>query len=502
VGLEDSAHPTKPVYRTGDLVRWRPDAVLEFVGRTDDQVKIRGYRIEPGEIETVLARHPDVTAAAVVVRREPPGPRLVAYVVPRAGGAVVADALSRYLGERLPAYMVPSAVVSLTALPLTANGKVDRAALPAPDVDRADENRPFVAPRFDAERDLAALFAEVLHLPRVSVTDDFFDLGGHSLLAAELVAKVRSRLGHTLPLSALYSAATVEKLALYLQARLEATGEHSVVPLHETGSRPPLFLIAGVGGHVFTFHKFARLLGADQPTYGVKAIGIDGIRRTPDRFEEVAAEYVREITTLRPHGPYLLGGYSIGAVVALEVALQLQKRGEEVPLLLAFDAYAPGYPPRRSFWRRLSLHLNRLLVPPAGRRRWPYLRQRMLSLKERVYRRLGLGHRIPLPVPGLDMLLSQDVLQRVWSALHAGYLRYQPNSRFAGTVVLVRATELDDWDELVCDDPLFGWERWVDTPVEPHNLPGGHLELFHERNIERLARLVRECVERFTGASV
>src|SRR5205085_7906845 len=216
------------------------------------------------------------------------------------------------------------------------------------------------------------------------------------------LARVQERLGHNLPLGTLFSAPTVEKLAAVLQRKLEVETAGSLVPLRLEGNRPPLFLIAGVGGHVFTFHKFARLLGADQPTYGVKAIGIDGTRRTPDRFEEVAAEYVREITTLRPHGPYLLGGYSIGAVVALEVALQLQKRGEEVPLLLAFDAYAPGYPPRRSFLRRLPLHVNRLLFPPAGRGRWPYLQQRLVSVKERLYRRLGLGHRNALPVPGLD----------------------------------------------------------------------------------------------------
>ena len=128
------------------------------------------------------------------------------------------------------------------------------------------------------------------------------------------------------------------------------------------------------------------------------------------------------------------------------------------------------------------------------------MQQRLVSLKERVYRRLGLGHRNALPVPGLDMLLPQQVLQRVWSALHAGYSRYQPQGRFAGTVVVVRAAEMDEWDELVCEDPLLGWERWADTPVETHTIPGGHLELFHERNIERLAGLVRDCVERNASA--
>ncbi|MFE6505054.1 non-ribosomal peptide synthase/polyketide synthase, partial [Kitasatospora sp. NPDC057738] len=197
------------MYRTGDLVRWGADGQLEFLGRTDDQVKVRGFRVELGEIEAVLAEHPRVARAAVVVRTEGE-PRLVAYAVAEPGAAVTDTALRAHLRERLPKHMVPSAFVLLDALPLTPNGKLDRRALPAPDRQPVDQGR---APRTASEHLLAGLFAEVLGVPEVGADDSFFDLGGHSLLATRLVARARSVLGVELRLRDLFDAPTVAELA-------------------------------------------------------------------------------------------------------------------------------------------------------------------------------------------------------------------------------------------------------------------------------------------------
>ncbi|WP_224282082.1 non-ribosomal peptide synthetase, partial [Streptomyces sp. LS1784] len=202
------------MYRTGDLVRWDADGNLEFLGRTDDQVKIRGFRVELGEIEAVLAEHPQVARAAVVVRTEEE-PRLVAYAVPEPGTAVTDTALREHLRERLPTHMVPAAYVVLDALPLTPNGKLDRQALPAPDRQSADPGR---APRTATEHLLAGLFAEVLGVPEVGADDDFFDFGGHSLLATRLVARARSVLGVELRLRDLFDAPTVAELAAAVDA--------------------------------------------------------------------------------------------------------------------------------------------------------------------------------------------------------------------------------------------------------------------------------------------
>ncbi|MET0399651.1 MAG: amino acid adenylation domain-containing protein [Longimicrobiaceae bacterium] len=215
-----AASAGRRLYRAGDRARWGAGGVLEFLGRTDFQVKVRGFRIEPGEVEAAFARHPRVREAAVVVWEDRPGARrLVAYVVPADGAAVTAAELTGWLGERLPEHMVPASLVVLDSLPLTAHGKLDRGALPAPDV---SSGKGFVAPRTPLEEIVAGAWAAVLGVPRVGVTDDFFALGGHSLLATRLISRVREASGVELPLRAVFEAPTVAELAGRAEAMLRA----------------------------------------------------------------------------------------------------------------------------------------------------------------------------------------------------------------------------------------------------------------------------------------
>jgi thioesterase domain-containing protein len=343
------------------------------------------------------------------------------------------------------------------------------------------------------ERDLAAVWKDVLGVSSLSVTDNFFDLGGHSFLASVLMAQIRARLGHSLPLGMLFSAPTVEKLAAVLQQQLEAGTDGSLVPFREKGDRPPLFLIAGVGGHVFTFHKFARLLGDDQPVYGVKAIGVDGQCATPRRLEEIAAQYVQEILAVRPEGPYVLGGYSVGAVIALELALQLRAAGHTVEQLVVFDMVAPGYPQPLPITRRLLLHANNFLRLEAGQKR-TYLFHRLVNVKRRLFQRMGLGVYNAPEIAGVQVL-QQATLKKVWAALQTAHSHYVPRGRFDGRVVLFRSAQGPDWVGSVFDDPLMGWGRWTTQGVEAHTVPGGHLELFDDRHLGALTAQVREVME-------
>ncbi|NBD14539.1 amino acid adenylation domain-containing protein, partial [Corallococcus sp. c25j21] len=229
-----SSTPGARLYRTGDVVRWRADGQLDYLQRLDFQVKIRGFRIELGEIEASLLNHPQVHEAVVLAREDSPGDkRLVAYVVPTSGHVLDTSVLRAFLKERLPEYMVPAAYVGMESLPLNANGKVDRKALPTPDASpRAD----FIAPRNPTEQKLAEVFAQVLRVERVGIHDDFFALGGHSLLATQLVSRVRATLRHEFPVRALFEAPTVAALAERIDSIPAAPSSTPIriPPLHAT----------------------------------------------------------------------------------------------------------------------------------------------------------------------------------------------------------------------------------------------------------------------------
>jgi acyl carrier protein len=225
-----STNPGARLYRTGDRARYLPDGTIEFLGRLDHQVKIRGFRIEPGEIEAVLGQHPAVREAVVIVREDTPGDkRLGAYVVAHQAALVTSSELRHLVKERLPEFMVPDAFVMLDALPLTASGKVDRRALPAPERGRAAVESTYVAPRSPMEELIAGIWAEVLGLAQISVHDNFFEVGGHSLLATQVMARVRASLQVEVPLRTLFEAPTLAGLAEAVR-ELQAKGASRPVP--------------------------------------------------------------------------------------------------------------------------------------------------------------------------------------------------------------------------------------------------------------------------------
>ncbi|WP_062216587.1 non-ribosomal peptide synthetase [Streptomyces sp. NBRC 109706] len=329
------------MYRTGDLVRWTAQGTLEFLGRLDDQVKVRGFRIEPGEIEAVLAAHPAVSQVTVQVREPRPGDRrLVAYVVldPALPAEHHPD-LREFAGRELPPHMVPSAVVELDALPVTAIGKVDRRALPDPD------GAVFAGrmPANEAETLMCELFAEAAGRPSIGADDNFFEIGGNSLLAAGLMVRVRKVFRTDVSVRALFEAPTPAALV----ARLTDDGGSDaslgvVFPLRATGEGAPLFCVhpgAGIGW------PYSGLLPAlpDHPVYAVQARGLTEPDALPGTVAEMAADYVEQIRKVQPVGPYHLLGWSFGGVVAHEIAAQLQEAGEDVGLLALMDAYPHPY---------------------------------------------------------------------------------------------------------------------------------------------------------------
>ncbi|SPE63027.1 Dimodular nonribosomal peptide synthase [Streptomyces netropsis] len=334
------------MYRSGDLARRRPDGTLEYFGRADHQVKIRGFRIELGEIEAVLAEHDDVADAAVIVREDTPGDkRLVGYAVP--ARETTAALLREHTATELPVHMVPSAVVLLDRLPLTANGKLDRKALPAPDLAAAvTEGR---APRGPREEQLCAIFADVLGLPRVGVDDNFFDLGGHSLLAVRLAGRIKDALGAEVGIGTIFQAPTVAALDTALDAAEGTDALDVLLPLRpaKDGDKAPLYCVHPAGGLSWCYAGLIRHLPADVPIYGMQAQGVGPATAAdplPRTMEELTAHYVDRIREVQPQGPYRLMGWSTGGIIAQGMATRLQDLGHEVELLAILDAYpAEGF---------------------------------------------------------------------------------------------------------------------------------------------------------------
>ena len=329
--------PGARMYRTLDRGRWREDGTLEYLGRMDAQVKVRGHRIELEEVEQALAAHPAVAHAAAAARGESGGAarRLAGYLVARPGATLpTAAELRAYLRERLPEYMVPAVFTWMEALPRTTSGKLDRRALPEPEA--TDDGAAYVAPRPGMEERLAAVWKEVLGVERVGAHDDFFDLGGQSILAARLVARLRGELGRDVPVATLLQAPTVEAMARALDGG-ERTVRLPLVPLQTFGARPPLFMVHPAGGHVVCYRGMAVLLAPDQPVYGLQPRGLEDGQEPLDTVPGLASAYVEAIRRFRPRGPYRLGGWSFGGVVAWEMARQLRAAGEEVDLLAMLD---------------------------------------------------------------------------------------------------------------------------------------------------------------------
>lgn len=330
------------LYRTGDLARWRADGSIDFLGRSDRQVKVRGFRIELEEIEEALRAQPGVRDAAVVARSDgSASSSLVAYVVMHDAAEIDATALRLALAERLPSYMVPAAVVRLAVLPLTANGKLDRAALPAP-AEAVAHTSTVVEPRTLVEAQLHAIWERVLDRSGIGVTDNFFELGGHSLLAVRMFAQIEQVFGVRLPVSALFLAPDIAQLAQRLKDEGFRSPWTSLVAIRGEGPRRPLFLVPGIGGNVLCYGDLARQLGSDQPLYGLQARGLDD-RETPfEHIEPMATHYLAEIRRVQAHGPYRLGGSCFGGVVAYEMAQQLRAAGEPVELLFLLESWPPA----------------------------------------------------------------------------------------------------------------------------------------------------------------
>jgi len=471
--VADPFHEGERMYLTGDLARYRPDGRIEHLGRLDHQIKIRGFRVEPGEIEAALTATHDVAAALVLARGDGPAEmRLVAYVVP-AGIPPAASDLRDRLRAVLPAYMVPSFFVTLDALPLSANGKIDRGALPEPKPGQDVGGARVATPRSAEEERMVAIWARILGVDALGVDDDFFELGGHSLLALRLLLEVERGFGVEIPVSSFFDSATVTVAGLAAKVERARGGGRSGgadAGLSARGT-PILFFVQPWDSAMAALRHFARTLGSDYRVVGMLPERAGGRFDRSRTIEDLARPMLETVRENQPHGPYYIAGYSLGGLLAYEIAGRLRVAGEQVAWLGLLDASSPALVRRtfsvreraRRLWRR-DPRATLAMIHEASWR----------ALTDRFARR-----------PDTERTPRFDVLGALWLIRRYNCL---PNDA---------AMDLFVSDSTLPGDELAngGWDRGHAGPLRVHRVGGDHAAMMRDGNVDDLAEMVSARVK-------
>jgi amino acid adenylation domain-containing protein len=488
------------MYRTGDLGKIRQDGEIVCLGRIDHQVKVRGYRIELEEIEQNLLKQNNVKQAVVIAREDVPGnPRLVAYMIVNEAIAD-ADLKAQYetwqkgLLDVLPEYMVPDDFVLMEVIPITPNGKIDRKALPKPDYGNIQRTGDFIAPRTANETLIAEIWQELMGIKSISIGDNFFELGGRSLVAVQIMARIEKETGKRLPLATLFEHATIEKLAARLDIDPASITWESLVPIKPSGSKMPLYIVHGAGLNVLLFNALAMNMDAEQPVFGLQAKGLNGIDEPLDVMEDIAANYIAEIVAKNPDGPYALAGYSLGGIIAYEMAKQLINAGKDVKMLAMFDTYAD-----------LSTAHD-----PAVKRA---INKGVLLLKQIGHTFVLLAEDPKRTIEYKSLILKRRIIKMFWKLAPGkdekkeGFFAYDNEIDEASEKALRNyvITPLNIAIELfrakkrtfyMADFEFLGWTPFAKKGVHVHEIPGEHNTIFAPPNDKVFAVVLQECLDK------
>ncbi|MAT97566.1 MAG: hypothetical protein CL608_10525 [Anaerolineaceae bacterium] len=481
------------VYRTGDLARYLPDGNIQYLGRNDFQVKIRGHRVELGEIETVLNEQPTVQQAVVQAYKPDEGPQqLIAYI--KTSEDDVINELHMALRERLPAHMVPAHFMQLEQFPLTPSGKINRRDLPIPDKVEVVRSTPFVAAETELQKQLVQIWEEVVGVSPIGIHDNFFELGGHSLLALRLVAAMHKATAVKIPLPRLFQESTIAALAEFIS---DPTAESPLTPLVplRTGNpeQEPLVLIHPGSGQVLPYLKLVNSLPGEQPVYGLQSAGLLPDTPAQTDIETMAATYLKALYEADIRRPYHLAGWSMGGVVAMAMAQQLEAAGNPAASLTLIDTFAPG----SSAAETNETTLLQWFAQDTG-----YLTPsvRPTLLPDEASLDAQLRHLWPqLQATGnLPAGLTFQDLQHQFAVFQANYAAmqtYQPQKyRLPVNLITAKASAKS------VRNKWLGWKKYLrKRSVEV--LPGTHFSLLQDpKTIQRIAELLIELLP--TKASI
>ena len=454
------------LYRTGDVALQRKDGTIEVLGRNDNQVKVRGHRVELEAVEAAVLGHPAIAAAAARAWPEATGEmRLSVYVVGRDQTAPTLGELRPFLAGILPEYMIPSDIIALSAIPLTAHGKVDRSRLPAPRAGETAEVRS--AARSSEELRLTAIWGDLLEKKNIDLDDNFFDLGGHSLLLAALQQRIAAEFGRTVSIADLFRGPTIRQQAAFTQGESRSSAlPAGVTPLQPNGTRKSIFWV-----HILSL-DLAKVIGDDQPLLYVALTKEDfpSLGTAPD-LQSIAACLVRKILITQPQGPYTIGGLCLGGILAYEMAFQLRAAGHDVGLLVLVDPPNPSYIVPYNPIKRALHYL-------------PYVLQRAVKLGPRISL-MYLGGHIVKYFERIFKTKSYVTETRIGQkAIEAAAVKYQPKI-YDGKVLLLLASERPPHKDF-----LPGWQAVVPNRLHTQYINAHHRDLLKGENASGVADVI------------
>ncbi len=478
------------IYNTGDMARYLPDGKIECLGRIDSQVKIRGFRIELGEIEAAVSTHPNINEnVAVVTKTSFDDKQLVAYIVLKEKEKTTESEIREYLRQQLPEYMIPTRFIFIKAMPLTPNGKINRKALPKPNLKKNRQG--YIQPRTSLEHELSRIWEDMLDVNPVGIFDNFFEIGGHSLLAVQLISKIKKRFKKELPIAALFQNNTIDKLALVIGSESIPGKWSPLVNIRTQGSEQPVFCVHAAGGTVFYFIRFAALLEYDGPFYGLQAKGLEKGDEPLVSIEEMATTYIEAVKKAQPNGPYILSGWSMGAVIAFEMACLLQKEGQQISSLIMID------PPPSNMRHDQVLEDDAEFMVERWEHRMPLSIEEVTDKggKEEqlayIFKKMKTEELIPSDIDLSDF--------KYFFKLHKlnNYIicEYRPRSVYKGKIFLIRVMEMLPYD-LRMDEPSEDWKKFATRGLEVYNVPGNHFTVFNESNAPHVAEKMKICIEK------
>jgi amino acid adenylation domain-containing protein len=495
------------IYRTGDLGKFLENGEIQCLGRIDQQLKIRGHRIEPREIEQNLEKLEGIKEAVVINLEE----RLVAYLVAdpnlgkdlllgskagsdAPGSKILLSKWRQQLKDILPSYMVPDDFELIPFLPLTPNGKIDRNALPKPSHQSSSWANGFAPPGTNAEKVIAAIWADLLGVEKLSIYDDFFELGGHSLVAVQAMTRLEKETGKRLPLASLFEAPTVEKLAKLIEQDHKSIAWNSLVPIKPRGSKMPLYIVHGFGMNVLLFKDLAKHMDPDQPVFALQAKGLGPDDEALDNMEDIAQYYISEILATNPADSFALAGYSFGGIIVYEMARQLKAKGKKIVMLAMFDTYAENSdyfdPTLTKITKKARRQFPKLLF--ILRSLWMRPRQTISYQFNFVRRKLNGKSAAEEEWDSKELSPKEIRIGEKYEYANSHYKMVPFDGAIDLFKVKTRLYYLDDMK-------YMGWKKYAKKGVYVHEISGDHKTFLYMPFAREFARILQQALDERTA---